>query len=318
MANDHYATLGISRSASDEEIRKAYRTLARKYHPDLHPDDATAKKKFQEVQDAFDVLSDEKKRSMYDRYGAGFEQMGGSGRPGAGPQWRPGAGGQGVEFDLNDLFGGGAAAAGGGGFADLFKQFTRGGGGATRQAAPQRGQDIAHEITVPFSTAVLGGEAAISLQRVDGKVEALTVKIPAGIEDGKRIRLRGQGEQPPGGQPAGDLLLTVHVAPHPSYTRRGKRLDIVVPISLAEALRGTKVAIPAPRGTITLTIPPGTSSGKKLRVKGQGIAPAGQEPGDLFAEVQIVLPADLADDVREQIAQLVDSSPSNPRRDLRW
>ncbi len=324
MASDHYETLGISRSATDDEIRKAYRGLARKYHPDLNPDDATAKKRFQEVQDAFDVLSDEQKKSMYDRYGSNYDAMGGGARGGrspwsTGPSTGPGAN---VDFDINDLFGGGGGAAAGGGFADLFKQFTRGGaGGGARGPGPagvQRGQDIEHTITVPFATAVLGGEVGIGIERPSGKDETLNVKIPIGIEDGKKIRLRGQGDASYGGGPDGDLLITVHIAPHRHFTRRGKRLDVVVPVSLAEAMRGAKIDVPTPRGTITLTIPPGTSSGKKLRVRGQGIAPKEGEPGDLYAEIQIEVPPGLSDDVREQIAVLADTETFHPRSELRW
>ena len=322
MAADPYQTLGVDRKASQEEISKAYRTLARKYHPDLHPDDESAKKKFKEVQSAFDILNDEKKRKMYDRYGAGFESMGGGGGP-RGPQGWPGggaAGGQ-YDFDLNDLFGGGGAAAGGpnmgGGFADLFKHFSRGNQG-TAQAPPQRGQDLEYELTVPFATAIKGGEASVSLRRASGKHETISVKIPAGIEDGKKIRLRGQGEQHPMGGEAGDLLIKVKVAPHPSFTRTGKRLDVEVPVTLAEAIEGAKIDVPTPHGTVTVSIPPGTSSGKKLRLRGQGVKPASGEAGDLYAEVQIVLPDNLSDEQRAELAALAKHDTRNPRVDLRW
>ena len=142
---------------------------------------------------------------------------------------------------------------------------------------------------MPFNTAVTGGEAMISVQRHNGKLDTINVKIPIGIDDGQKIRLRGQGEADVGEQ-AGDILITIRVSPHPYFQRRGNRLDVRVPITLTEAVQGAKVDIPTPQGTITLSIPPGTSSGRKLRVKGHGVNPSKGKPGDLFAEVQIVLP----------------------------
>jgi DnaJ-class molecular chaperone len=323
MADDPYKTLGVSRSASADEIRKAYRDLARKYHPDLHPDDAEAKKKFQEVQSAFDVLNDPKKKEMFDRYGAGFETAGraGPGGPFPGGAWSgPGGGGQSFQFDFEDVFGGAGPGTGGarrsGGFADFFKQFSQGGG--ARPQTSRRGADIEHELAVPFSTAVNGGKAQVSVRRPDGKVEDISVTIPAGIEDGKKIRLRGQGEPGAAGAASGDILITVRVGPHPYFTRRGKRLDVVVPITLAEAAVGAKIDVPTPRGTVAVSVPPCTSSGKKLRIKGHGVAAKGEPPGDLFAEVQIVLPDSLNDSERQAIADIARRHSQNPRAELRW
>ena len=223
MADDYYATLGVGRSASDEEIQSAYRQLARKYHPDLNPDDDKAKAKFQEVQNAFEVLNDPKKREMYDRYGSAYESMGGGGPGAGGPQpWAGAGGGPQVDIDFEDLFGGG----GGGGFADLFKNLGGRGKRATRRAAPRRGSNINYELTVPFTSAVLGGEAQIAVQRHDGRTETIQVKIPAGIDDGKRIRLRGQGNPSPDGGPDGDLMIRVKTGAHPYFRRQGKRLDV--------------------------------------------------------------------------------------------
>lgn len=314
MAEDYYKTLGVNRTASDDEILKAYRELARKYHPDLNPDDDQAKKRFQEVQNAFDVLSDKQKREMYDRYGSAYESVGGGGphpwaggRPGAGPE---------VNIDLEDLFGG---AAGGGGFADLFKQFGgRSRQGRTRRKSPERGTNIEHELTVPFTTAVLGGEAQLAVRRGDGQIDTLQVKIPAGIEDGKKIRLRGQGEPSPNGGLAGDILIKVHAAAHPCYRRQGKRLEVRMPITLAEALAGAKIDVPTPHGTVTVTVPPGSSSGNKLRLKGQGVQPAKGTAGDLMVELQIVLPKNLSDDDQQRLQEILDSYPDNPRAELQW
>jgi DnaJ-class molecular chaperone len=321
MANDYYATLGVNRSASQEEIQKAYRDLARKYHPDMNPDDNSAKNRFQEVQAAFDVLNDEKKRRLYDRYGSNFETMRG-GSPGAGEgtySWG-GSRGHNYEFDLNDLFGGqgsGQGGSAGGGFADLFKQFGGRAEAGSKQQRPSRGSDIEYELTVPFNTAVTGGEAAISVQRHNGKLDTINVKIPMGIDDGQKIRLRGQGEADVGEQ-AGDILITIRVSSHPHFQRRGNRLDVRVPITLTEAMQGAKVDIPTPQGTITLSIPPGTSSGKKLRVKGHGVNPGQGNPGDLFAEVHIVLPDNLTDQQQKQLTEIIADRPQNPRANLRW
>jgi DnaJ-class molecular chaperone len=317
MAIDYYATLGVPRSASQEEIQKAYRKMARKYHPDMNPDDATAKKKFQEVQAAYEVLSDEEKRKRYDQFGADFESVGAGGAP-RGWRYTTTTGPQTFPFDLDEMFGGEQPdVSGGGGFADIFKQFSRGRGGR-REARPARGADLKHELTVPFATAVLGGEAALTIRRGSGDVETLRVKIPAGIDDGKRIRLRGQGEPGIGEAPAGDILLTIHVSPHPHFRRTGNRLDVRVPVTLAEAALGAKIDVPTPQGTISLTVPPNTSSGKRLRIKGHGVRAANQPPGDLFAEIQIVLPENLTDAERQQLADISKRYPQSPRAELRW
>jgi DnaJ-class molecular chaperone len=316
MANDYYATLGVSRTASSEEIQKAYRKMARKYHPDMNPDDATAKKKFQEVQAAYDVLSDPDKRKRYDQFGSDYESVGAGGGP---RNWRytTTTGPQTFPFDMEELFGGGRPDTEGGSFADLFKQFSRGRGGR-REPRASRGADLKHELTVPFATSVLGGEAALTLRRASGEVETIRVKIPAGIEDGKKIRLRGQGEPGIGEAPAGDILLTVHVSSHPHFRRSGNRLDVRVPVTLAEAALGAKIDVPTPQGTITLTVPPNTSSGKRLRIKGHGVRPANEPAGDLFAEIQIVLPDSLTADERQQLAEVSNRYVQRPRADLRW
>lgn len=323
-SEDYYKTLGLKRDASQAEIQKAYRDLAKKYHPDRNPGDKQAAKKFQAVQAAFEVLNDPEKREMYDRYGSSFGAHGPGGPQGA----RTYAGGPGGGFggfnvediDLSQLFGDRFGGGGGGGFEDLLRQFNRGarrrgrGGGSTRQ----RGGDLQHELHVPFTSAVVGGSAEISVQRGSGQVETLAVKIPAGIEDGKKIRLRGQGEPGPEGGPAGDILLTVRVDPHPHFERRGNNLLVRVPVTLTEAALGAKIDVPSPNGTVSVRVPPGSSSGAKLRVKGLGCAPQGQPAGDLLVEVQIVLPKSLDESAREAISKLNLKYPSDPRAKLRW
>jgi len=333
MAEDFYKILGINRDASQDDIQSAYRKLARKYHPDMNPDDKSAKQKFQEVQNAYDVLSDSSKREMYDRYGSSFESAGaGAGGPGFGGgfggfpggatyTYRTGDGGAYQDVDLNDLFGGRGGPDTGGGFADIFKQFTRGGWRQQGHAssAAVKGADLTHEVTIPFKTSISGGEVRLTVRRSDGENESITVKIPPGIADGKKIRLRGQGEPDPRGGPAGDILITVHVQPHPSFSREGNDLTVHVPVTLYEAMLGGKVDVPTPKGTITLTVPQGTSSGRRLRVKGHGVDNGKDAPGDLFAEVQVVLPKHLGDEEKDAIRQLADKHPMpDPRAELDW
>jgi len=315
MAEDYYATLGVPRTASAEDIRKAYRELARKYHPDLHPDDEAAKAKFKQVQNAFDVLNDASKREMYDRYGSSFEGVGGGGPQGGwggGPFGGGGAGGfpGGGEIDLESLFGGS------GGFEQIFGRSA--GGRATRgrrRAAQTPGQDIEARIEIPFRLAIDGGKTDLRIER-GGKAETLSVTIPQGVPDGARMRLRGQGLPGGGGGPAGDLLLSVHVEPHPVFRRSGDTLEITLPVSLTEAIEGAKVDVPTPWGTIALRIPPRTSGGRKLRAAGMGVRHADGTAGDLIAEVQIVLPAEIDADLaaRARTASLA----SEPRAGLRW
>lgn len=315
MSEDYYKTLGINRGASESDIQDAYRELARKYHPDLNPDDANAKAQFQNVQRAYDVLNDSEKRELYDRYGSSFESM--SGTPGGGAGRAAGF----EEFDFGDLFGQrfGEGSAGRGGFADIFQQFPQGGGRGRRgRSRPTGGADIQHEVTVSFNQAISGGEANLTVVRGGGKTELITVKIPAGIEDGKKIRLRGQGEKSGNQGGPGDILITVKVQPHAYFQRRGNHLEVRVPITLPEAVSGAKVDVPGPGGIITLTVPPGTSCGTKLRVKGHGVPDAKGKKGDLYAELHIVLPDQVSDEDREFLQQWEQRYAQDVRLDLRW
>ena len=319
MAEDHYQTLGVPRTASAEDIRKAYRELARKYHPDLHPDDESAKAQFKKVQSAFDVLNDPSKREMYDRYGSSFEGVGGGGPGGGwgGGPFRGGGGGfpGGAEIDLESLFGGA------GGFGDLFGAGR--GRGTTRgrkRAAQMPGEDVSARIAVPFRLAIDGGKTDVRVDR-DGKVETITVTIPQGLPDGARMRLRGQGLPGTGGGAAGDLLLEVTVEPHPVFRRDGDTLELTLPVTLAEAIEGAKVDVPTPWGTIALRIPPGTSGGRKLRAAGMGVRHANGAKGDLIAEVQVMLPAggDAAAAARLlEAAKAAEAGATHPRAQLRW
>lgn len=319
MANDYYKTLGVSKNASQPEIQKAYRDLARKYHPDMNPDDKTAKRKFQEIQTAFDVLNDPSKREMYDRYGSSFESAGGGAR---GPGGRsPGPGGMGgFEDAFSQFFGERYSGDPTGGFADIFSQFRRAKGGAAgkRGKSADRAAQANPEfsVQVPFQVAVQGGDTQLELRHPSGKVDTVSVKIPAGIEEGKKIRLKGRGAD--GSHPADDLLVTIHIAPHPCFQRRGDNLHVKLPITLREAARGAKVDVPTPRGTVSLRVPAGTSSGKKLRVKGHGVVAKGRPAGDLFAELEIILPASLDAEALRAIDEIDARHPGEPRGELQW
>ena len=314
MANDYYQILGVKRDVPQGDIDRAYRKLARKFHPDLNQDDQTAKEKFQEVQQAYEVLNDPEKRAMYDRFGSSLGATG----PGPGAQPHPG-GSSGFEFE--QFFGQqGSGGEGFNGFADLFEQFNSPGGSRHRgrAARPRQGADLHHEVQVPFKTAILGGEVRLSVQRAGGNVENLSAKIPAGIEDRKKIRLRGQGEPaPPGGKP-GDLLITVRVMEHRCFRRLGDHLEVEVPLTLAEAVLGGKIDVPTPWGAITLTVPAGSSSGKRLRVKDHGASGSGEKRGDLFAVLSIVVPPEIDAHSAELIRQFADRNGADPRSELNW
>ncbi|MCC7087281.1 MAG: J domain-containing protein [Pirellulales bacterium] len=325
MAEDYYNTLGVERNASQAEIQKAYRALARKYHPDMNPDDKTAKAKFQQVQTAYDVLNDSGKRELYDRYGSSFESMGAGAGAGTGPRGGQSWYTQGApgfdEVDLNQLFGERFGESGGGGFAELFGNFRRAQSGGRKRkgsAEAQRGADVQSEIDIPFQTAIQGGKVSVGVQRPEGKVDQIEVKIPAGVKDNAKIRLRGQGGPGSGKGSAGDILLTVHVAAHPFFQRRDNDLIVRVPVTLSEAVGGAKVDVPMPSGTISLRVPPHTSSGTKLRIRGHGVKSKSGLPGDLYAEVQIMLPKEIDEGTATAIRKLDEQHPINPRRDLRW
>jgi DnaJ-class molecular chaperone len=309
----------VSRTASAEDIRKAYRELARKYHPDLHPDDEAAKAKFKQVQAAFDVLNDASKREMYDRYGSSFEGVGGGGPRGwGGGPFQGGGfpGGGGAEIDLESLFGGA------GGFEQMFGGRGRGtaAGGRRRRPAQAAGADVTARITIPFRLAIDGGKTDIQVDR-GGTKETISVTIPQGVPDGARMRLRGQGEPGSGGGPAGDLLLEVGIEPHAVFRRDGDTLELTLPVTLAEAIEGAKVDVPTPWGTIALKVPPRTSGGRKLRAGGMGVRHANGSKGDLIAEVQIVLPDTTDAAAVERLldaARVAQGGAGSPRAQLSW
>jgi curved DNA-binding protein len=300
---DYYQVLGVARSASADEIKKAYRKLAREYHPDMKPNDPVAAEKFKQVQEAYSILGDEQKRKQYDQFGTAFPGGGPGGPAGGGPfryTWH--TGGE-VPFDINELFGGG------GGFEDLF-------GHRAGPRTARRGEDLHADVRIPFVTAALGGSVDVRVGH-GGRVETLSVRIPAGVNDGTVIRLSGQGEPSPRGGPSGDLLLTVHVEPHPFFRRDGADILIDVPVTPAEAVLGAKVDVPTlAEGNVVVTIPPGTSSGMKLRLRGKGITDkASGTTGDQFVVVKIVVPRDPGDQLKSLYRQIA-KHDVNPRSGL--
>ena len=345
---DYYEILGVGRDASADQIRSAYRKLARQLHPDVNkaPD---AAKRFSEVQEAYDVLSDQEKRKGYDQFGhAGVGAAGGQPRGGS-EGWGPfGAGGpgrtratwtnvgpgdfEGGDFSsiFEEMFGrnpGGGAAGGGGGGSPFGGGFDpRAGAGATRarQAQPQRGEDVEHTITITFMTAALGGTEQIRIGAGDGGGSTINVKIPPGIESGAKLRIKGKGRPGPMGGPAGDLILTVEVGNHPYFRREGLDLLVDLPISIAEAVLGATVTAPllAPPGakaSVELKVPPGSSCGRKLRVRGKGIANSAGKTGDYYAVVQIIATSakDLSEQHRKMIHEL-SGELKNPRQSPPW
>jgi curved DNA-binding protein len=322
---DFYKTLGVTRSASADEIRKAYKKLARKYHPDVRPGDKDAADQFKKVQQAYSVLGDAEKRVQYDRYGHAFN---GGGHTGSyRTAWAAGPDGT-HAVDLSDLFNqffGEGARAGAGGFErGPFQSGGHGPGGhgprAESQGEPQgggrKGEDISFEVTVPFQVAAEGGSHGLQIRRGE-QAERINVKIPAGVEDGTIIRLAGQGHPGSGGA-AGDLLLTIHVSPHPYFHRDGNNLSVDVPITPSEAALGTKVDVPTlSEGHVTVTVPPGTSSGTKLRLKGKGVPNAKtKERGDQYVVVKIVLPKQTSDAAKKLYQELASVEPAAPRAGL--
>jgi len=318
---DLYQRLGIKRGASDEEVKKAYRSLAKQLHPDRNKDNPNAAKRFGEITQAYDLLSDKDKRARYDRgeidedgnpkmpFGAGF---GGYSTGGGGP--RPGQGGgfegfpagfdAGGAADLSDLFEGlfGAANA-----ARGRRGGQAGGGFRQRSRAPQKGADVAYRLKVPFTDA-----ASLAPQRItlaDGKT--IDLKLPKGLEDGTRIRLSGKGQPGPAGN--GDAIVTVSIAPHPFYTREGSDIRLNLPVTLKEAVLGAKVKVPTPDGPVMLTIPKGASSGKVLRLKGRGFTEKSGKRGDQLVTIEVDLPA--ADSELEAFAERWKGG-GNPRAPL--
>jgi molecular chaperone DnaJ len=376
---DYYDLLGVPRKASAKDIRAAFRKLARKYHPDLNPGDKSAEEKFKQLQEAYDVLSDTKKRQTYDQYGFYSDNI-----PPGGPSGslHPDDAGSGVNFDFDGFdFGGGAGpgtAGGGSSFRDLFSQFFRSGRGVEAEPEHEQGGDLEYKIEIDFWDAVRGAVKKLTITRLDtcetchgtgavgsaqtcptchgsgtiqqsagkmkfnvpctrcggtGKIrkvcptcsgegrirhtETIDVRIPAGVASGSRVRVPGKGNVGTMGAPAGDLYLHVEVKPHSFFERRADDLYTKVPVTVSEATLGAKVEVPTIDGRSLVRIPPGTNSGKTLRLKEKGVPSARNGArGDQYVEIQVVVPQPTDERVRKLMKDLESVAPEDPRKDL--
>lgn len=315
---DFYAVLGVSKDVSATDLKKTYRKLARKYHPDSNPGDAAAESKFKEVSEAYSVLSDPEQRTEYDQIramGSGARFSAGTGGSGGGfedvfSRFGQGRGGQGSQADFDDIFSMFNGGGGGGFGSGRFGQST---GGFRGFGGPTRGADVTARTTIDFLTATRG--ETISLQGEDGA--PFKIKIPAGVSDGQKIRLQGRGRPSPDGGESGDIIVQVTVRPHPVFTRDGQNLRVVVPVTFTEAALGATIEVPTLGGEpVKLKVAPGTPSGRVLRVKGRGVA-SRKGTGDLLAEVQIAVPSHLEGEAREALERFAALEPNeNPRADL--
>jgi curved DNA-binding protein len=345
---DYYKVLGVEKNASQDDIKKAYRKLARKYHPDANPNNKAAEEKFKEIGEAYEVLKDPDKRSKYNQLGSNWKQYsraGAQGWPGTG-----GAGGQSYTYNYN----GGDFGFGdlGSGFSDFFETFfgrgsderfstifsntggmsgsgtgSRGTGTQNKQdnrrsfwktggEATQKGQDYQYNLTITLREAFFGTERAISLQK-DGKVRTVNVKVPKGIKDGGKIRVKGEGGQGSRGGEGGDLYLVVNISQHHLFIRKENDLHCEIPVTLKEALFGAKIDIPTFEGKVNVTLPPNTQNGKTLRLKGKGMPKLkSTESGDLYIKIKIVLPSHLTEDQKKHLEEFAKTYKENPRQSI--
>ena len=319
MAVDFYKELGVSRTASDDEIKKAYRKLAAKLHPDKNPGDKKTEARFKTVNAAYQALSDKEKRGLYDEFGEeglreGFNAGAARAYRGGGMGSARGRRGSGTGPSIEDLFnnsGPGSEPPSGIGdlFGDLFSRAGR------RGSSPgMKGSDIASEVMVDFSSALRGAELKLRLQ--DGG-EDITVRVPPGAGDGDKVRIAGHGAPGSYGGPPGDLLLSIRVKKHPHFERSGLDLYLDLPITVGEAYRGAKVRVPTPDGAITLTVPKHAQSGQVARLKGRGVKRK-TEQGDLFIRFQIKLPAADSDEIEQAVNTLESAMAGDVRADVHF
>lgn len=308
-AKDPYTVLGVPRSATDDEIRKAYRKLARKFHPDVNQGDKKAEERFKEISAANDILSDPEKRKLFDEFGeaatrSGFDAdqarnyqrwaggMGGGAQRGS-PFGGAAASGGGVEFEFGDIFG------------DLFERGNR------RSRGPQKGRDVVANVDIDLLDAIRGTEVQL---RIPGRPEPVTVRIPPGADDGSKLKVSGQGSPGPAGN--GDLLIETHVRPHPHFRREGLHLHLKLPVGIDEAYNGASIEVPTPDGNVSLRVPPRSQQGDKLRLRNKGIQ-RGSERGDLYVELDVKMP-DKADEALAAALKSAKEAYSAPlRADIR-
>jgi DnaJ-class molecular chaperone len=312
---DYYEVLGVSRDASDDQIKRAYRERAKRFHPDRNRNDKDATAKFREVQEAYEVLKDQEKRKLYDQFGhKGFEAGTHAG------EWRTAPGGQrvytstgggGFDFDLGDIED--LLRGAGSGVADFFSGAGRRRG--RRSAQPSPDLDVRTDLRLTFEEALHGKEVDLKLSREDGSSQTLTVKIPPGVADGQTIRVRGKGASADGSM--GDVLITCRVGVHPYFRREEADIYLDVPLTITEATLGAKIDVPTLEGRTTVTVPPGTASGAKLRLKGKGVRRGNAtEAGDQLLVIRIVPPKELMPEQKELLERLRTSLRDDPRRAL--
>ncbi|MEU1366322.1 DnaJ C-terminal domain-containing protein [Streptomyces sp. NPDC005803] len=314
MARDYYDVLGVQRNASSDEIQQAFRRLARKYHPDINKD-PQAEERFKELNEAYSVLSDPKTRSRYDRFGEDFRQIpedwdervaAGAGARGRGSSGRGGDGG-GVRFDYGEGFDGSGVN-----FEDLFGGMFSG-GDSGRRGGPVPGADQEAEIQLGVEEAYRGGRRSVTLAGLSGQ-RTYDVNIPRGVIDGQRIRLAGEGGTGRGYGPPGDLYLRVRIKPDSRFRLEGRDIHVAVPVTPWEAALGATVPVPTPGGTAKVTVPKGSSSARRLRLRGEGMPNPRGTDGDLYAEVRIMVPPVLTDRERELFEELAAVSTFDPRK----
>ncbi|ABM06979.1 DnaJ C-terminal domain-containing protein [Arthrobacter sp. Rue61a] len=312
MAKDHYSVLGVPRTAKPDAIQRAYRKLARKYHPDVNREPDAADK-FKEIGEAYDTLSDPETRARYDRFGADYRQYAGSGADseagGAGwgsggprPGPRPGRGpyggahvDMGGDVDWEDLLGG------------WFRQ---------HGAGPAPGSDHEAELRLTLEEAIRGGRRTVRLAEPGGETRNYDVDVPPGVVDGQRIRLAGEGAGGRDGGRPGDLFLTVSIQPDARYRLKGRDIHFDLPVTPSEAALGARIKVNAPGGPVTMTVPEGSSSGRRLRLRGQGLPDPKGQPGNLYAEIRVMVPPRLSNEVRKIYEQLAAVSDFHPREGL--
>jgi curved DNA-binding protein len=335
---DYYEVLGVSRTASADEIKTAYRKLARKFHPDLNPGDKAAEERFKELQEAYDTLSDKENRELFDNYGENWKavkQGGGQPPPGwEGARTASGPASGGFDFSGFD-FGG---MGGGAGF-DIFEEMFSGGGGGRRGRRRERGEDVEAQLELSLEEAHRGGRHTLRMQAAEicptcngtglvgdktcqtcggaGQVlkpKSIEVNIPAGVRDGSTVRLSGQGGAGVNGTQPGDLYLRIRLRSHPVFAVRGDDLEIELPIAPWEAVLGTKVEVPTIDGKVNLTIPSGAQSGQRLRLRGQGLSKRGGGRGDEYVRLKIATPKEISDEERRLYEELKRVTKFDPRK----
>ena len=313
MADDLYSLLGVSKTAQADAIKKAYRKLAGQLHPDKNPGNKKAEDRFKKVNHAYDVLGDDKKRKLYDEFGEdglreGFDPE----RVRAYRDWsaRQGAPQGDQQPDLEGIFGG--AGSGAGGFGDLFGDLV---GRARRPRGPVKGPDFESEVTIDFAAALRG--AMLELHPQGSAGSPVTVRIPPGADDGSRVRIAGQGGPSPNAGPPGDLMLTVHVTPHPYFRREGEDLHIDLPVTIAEAYHGAKVRVPTVESSVSLKVPERTQSGSVVRLRGKGVSKKGRPPGDLFVHFLVRIPTEGGEPLAKLVDEIAAFQTGDPRAEIR-